>query len=113
MNSHRNDGPFPVKPGTDEYAVISFFVRNRGEKFTSLEVASVLDISEKRASGVSDRLVEREFLNRAKEGYYVDSKQAKTLQHRLMSVDSAEILHNTAPDDIYTEEGWKDELDSR
>lgn len=93
--------------------MISFFLRNRGEEFTPLEVATFLDVSEKSAIGILDRLAERKFLNQAKEGYYVDSKQAKTLQHRLMSVDSAEILHNTAPDDIYTEEGWEDELDSR
>lgn len=114
MEEPGDNNSFLVKPGTDEYEVTSFLVRNRKNSFTPPEIASSLNIDEDRASKVLSHLFEQKLVNRSQESYYVGSENAKHLQRRLKSVDSAERLHNTTPDDdAYAEGEWEDDLASR
>lgn len=114
MEEHRNDGPFLVKPETDEYETISFLVRNRKSSFNPSEIASTLNVTEQETSRALSHLFDQGLVDRSQESYYVGSEKAKHLQRRLKSVDSAERLHNTTPDDdAYAEGEWEDDLASR
>jgi len=113
MKDHRTDDSYIVQPGTDEYDVISFLVHNRRYRFTLSELASALHINEERISEIVSHFLETGIVERVQERYYVDIESAKDLQQRLESIDAAERLHNTAPDDdAYAEQGWENELPS-
>ncbi|WP_324759474.1 MarR family transcriptional regulator [Haloarcula montana] len=114
MEDQKTDDPFLVKPETDEYDITSFLVRNQESSFTPSEIASTLDVTENEASRVVSSLYERDLASRSQGSYYVDAETAKILRHRLTSVDSAERLHTTAPDnDAYAEDDWEDDVASR
>lgn len=110
--SERSD-PYPVTPGTNEYRVLSFLVQNRGDRFSSAEIASVIDSSETVTTNTIESLAEDQLIEGSQGTYFVDSERGQYLQHRLESVDAAKRLHDTAPnDDRYSKEGWESELGS-
>lgn len=114
MGESKDDDPFLVLPGTDEYEALSFLIRNRGEKFMPSEIAARTDISESNTPQTIERLFERDLVESSQGDYYVDIAQAEYLQQRLKSVDAAEQLHNTTPnDDIYAMTDWECQLNSR
>jgi DNA-binding IclR family transcriptional regulator len=113
MDDSRNHEPFPVLPGTDEYEVLSFLVRNRGERFTSSEIAVHADVTEASAPETLHNLLEKNLVEYDQKSYYVDSERAEDIKSRLESVDAAERLHEITPDDdIYAVTDWEEELNS-
>jgi len=113
MDNSRNHGPFPVLPETDEYEVLSFLVRNQGERFTPSEIVVHADVSEASASETLHGLLEKNLVEHDQGDYYVSSDRAEDIKSRLESVDAAERLHETAPDDdIYAVTDWEEELNS-
>jgi len=113
MDDFRNQDPFPVLPETDEYEAISFLVRNQGMRFTPSEIASHADVSETITSETLHSLLEKNLVEHDQGGYYVNSDRAEDIKSRLESVDAADRLHETTPDnDVYAVTDWEEELNS-
>ena len=113
MDDSRNHEPFPVLPETDEYEVLSFLVRNRGERFTPSEIAVHADVNEASAPETLHDLLEKNLVEHNQGDYYVNSDRTEEVKFRLESVDAAERLHEAAPDDdIYAVTDWEEELNS-
>ncbi|QLH82102.1 MarR family transcriptional regulator [Halosimplex pelagicum] len=113
MAENDSSHPYPVLPGTDEYKVLSFLVRNRGDRFSLAEIASAIDSSETEATSTIEILAEDQLIERSQDTYFVDSECGQYLQRRLESVDTAKRLHDTTPDDdMYAREDWERELSS-
>ncbi|QGN07943.1 MarR family transcriptional regulator [Halorhabdus sp. CBA1104] len=113
MDDSRDHETFPVLPKTDEYEVLSFLVRNRGERFTLSEIAVHADVNEASAPETLHDLLEKNLVEHDQDDYYVDSDRAEDIKSRLKSVDAAKRLHETAPDDdIYAVTDWEEELNS-
>lgn len=113
MDNSRDRETFPVLPKTDEYEALSFLVRNRGERFTPSEIAVHADVTEASAPETLHDLLEKNLVEYDQEDYYVDSERAEDIKSRLESVDAAERLHETAPDDdIYATTDWEEDLNS-
>lgn len=113
MDDSRDQEPFPVLPDTDEYEVLSFLVRNRGERFTSSEIAVHADVKEASATETLYDLLEKNLVEHDQGDYYVNSDRAEDIKSRLESVDAAERLHEITPDDdIYAVTDWEEELNS-
>lgn len=113
MSDSKNPDLFPVIPGIDEYEVLSFLVRNREDEFSPSEIAVHIGTNKASASTTLTRLFEKGLIECSQGVYYVDLDRAEYLQNRLESVDAAEHLHNTTPDDdIYSTSDWEEELDS-
>jgi len=112
MGGPKDENPYLVTPGTDEYDALSFLVRNRGEKFTPPEIAAGTGISEADAADTMTTLFEDDLVERSQGAYYVPVDRAEELQRRLESVDAAAKVHENEPDDAYAVEGWEDEVDS-
>jgi len=102
-----------VLPETDEYEALSFLVRNRGERFTPSEIAFHAEISEASAPETLHGLLEKSLVEHDQGGYYVNSDRAEDIKSRLESVDAADRLHETTPDnDVYAVTDWEEELNS-
>ncbi len=110
MDDSRNHEPFPVLPETNEYEVLSFLVRNRGERFTSTEIAVHTDVTEANAPETLHNLLGKNLVEYDQEDYYVDSERTEDIKSRLESVDAAERLHETTPDnDVYAVTDWEEQ----
>jgi len=107
-----NNNPYPVKPDTNEYEVLSFLVANHKYGFTPSEVAARTDLSETSASKAMARLFEDGLVERAETIYYIDPHRADELKQRLAALESAARLFETAPDDAYAKQGWEQEVPS-
>ncbi|WP_080509899.1 helix-turn-helix domain-containing protein [Halorubrum saccharovorum] len=113
MDNSRNYEPFPVLPETDEYDVLGFLVRNRGNRFTPSEIARHADVNEASAIEALHELLEKDLVEHDQGDYHVDSDRAEDVKFRLESVDAAKRLHETAPDDdMYAVTDWEEELNS-
>lgn len=113
VNDLRNRGPFPVKPQTDEYKVLSLLVQNRDYAFTSTEIAHEAEINKSSVSETLSHLLEKELIERTEDIYYLMPERADVLKQRLDSVDAAARLFEAAPeDDAYAEDGWENSLPS-
>lgn len=113
MDNSRNHEPFPVLPETGEYYVLGFLVRNRGDRFTSSEIAGHADINEASAIEAIHELLEKDLVEHDQGDYHVDPDRTEDVKFRLESVDVAKRLHETAPDDdMYAVTDWKEELNS-
>jgi Mn-dependent DtxR family transcriptional regulator len=110
MDDFRDHEPFPVIPETDEYEALSFLVRNRGERFTPSEIALHANVSEASAPETLHDLLEKNLVEHDQGGYYVSSDRAEDIKSRLESVDAAERLHETTPDnDVYAVIDWEEQ----
>ncbi|MDL0139425.1 helix-turn-helix domain-containing protein [Halobacterium salinarum] len=107
-----NNDPFPVKPDTNEYEVLSFLVAHHKYGFTPSEIAARTDLSEASASKAMARLFEDGLVERAETIYYIDPHRANELKQRLVSLDSAVQRFEKAPDDAYAKQGWEQEVPS-
>ena len=113
MDNSRNHEPFPVLPETDEYDVLGFLVRNRGDRFTASEIARHAEVNETSAIEALHELLEKNLVEHDQEDYYVNSDRAEDIKFRLESVDAAKRLHEGAPDnDMYAVTDWEEELNS-
>ena len=108
----RSSTPFPVTPGTNEYDALSFLVRNRDYGFTPTEIATRTDVAVTSASKTMTRLFDKGLVERVQGVYFVDPDRGDDLQRRLESIDAAERLHESAPEDAYAEPGWEDQVPS-
>lgn len=109
----RDNDPFPVKPGTNEYAALSFLVSHRDYGFRPTEISDHTDLSKASASKTMARLFEKGLVERSEGVYYVAPERATNLERRLNSIDAAERLFEATPeDDAYAQEGWEDDLPS-
>jgi len=107
-----NNDPYPVKPDTTEYEVLSFLVANHKYGFTPSEVAARTDLSKTSASKAMARLFEDRLVERTETIYYIDPHRADELKQRLASLDSAARIFEKAPDDAYANQGWEQEVPS-
>lgn len=108
-----NRTPFPIKPETNEYYVLSFLIRNRGSEFSAAEIKNGAEIDKTDTSKTIDRLLERGLIESSDGVYYVDPDRADWLKQQLKSLDSAvQLFESTPTDDAYAEEGWEDTLPS-
>lgn len=109
----RNDDPFPVQPGTNEYEALSFLVSNREYGFRPTEIAARTEVTSSSASKTMARLFEKGLVERAEGVYYVEPERADDFKRRLDSIDAATRLFAAAPeDDAYAANGWDDDLPS-
>lgn len=108
----RNDDPFPVKPGTNEYEALSFLVSHREYGFTPAEIADHTDVSSSSVSKTVARLYEKGLVSRSSGAYYVEPERADEVKRQLESLDSATRLFDSAPEDAYSEKGWEEEVPS-
>lgn len=100
---------YVAKPGTNEYEVLSFLVSHERNRFSLSQIAKRTGTTETTLSNTVSRLVERGLIEQSAERYYVDPEDAERLHDRLKSVDAAVRLHENAPDDAYSQEGWEDD----
>lgn len=107
-----DDGPFPVKPDTNEYEVLSFLVANHKYGFSPAQVADNTDISKMSASETMTYFFEKDLIEQVDGTYYVDPDCVDKLKRRLNSLDSVVQLFRSVSDDAYAEDGWEDELPS-
>jgi len=107
-----NNNPYPVKPDTTEYEVLSFLVAHHKYGFTPSELAARTDLSETSASKAMARLFEDGLVERAETIYYIHPHRADELKQRLASLESAARLFETAPDDACAKQGWEQEVPS-
>lgn len=109
----RDEGPFPVKPQTDEYRVLSFLVQKWEYAFTPDEIVSETGIDKPVVLNILSHFLEKEMIEQTEDLYYLRSDQVDVLKRRLDSVDAAVRLFEAAPgDDAYAEEGWENSLPS-
>ncbi|MDB2274331.1 MarR family transcriptional regulator [Halorubrum ezzemoulense] len=108
-----NDTRFPVLPDTDEHTVLSFLVRNGGERFAPHKIVEQTSVSELNISAILENLFEYQLICCSEDTYYVNPEGRMELKHRLESIDAAVRIHDTAPEnDSYAEDGWEDQLGS-
>lgn len=108
-----DDTRFPVLPDTDEHTVLSFLVRNSGERFTPREIVDQAGVSKVNIPDILENLFEHQLISCAEDTYYVDPEQGMELKRRVESIDAVVQLHDTTPDnDSYAEDGWEDQLGS-
>ena len=112
MSGSSNYTPFPALPDTDEHTILSFLVRNSGERFTLRNIAEQTSVREEDISETIESLLEHQLICHSENTYYVDPERATELKHRLESIDAVVQLFENAPDDDYSEEGWEDRLES-
>ncbi|OSP10579.1 hypothetical protein B9H04_02300 [Halorubrum ezzemoulense DSM 17463] len=113
MSESNDHTPFPVLPDTDEYTVLSFLVRYSGERFTPPEIVEQTTVSEREISETMEYLLEHQLICHSAETYYVDPDQGPELKRRLKSIDAVVRLFEYTPDDdIYSEGGWEDQVES-
>jgi hypothetical protein len=109
MGELSDSSPFLVRPDSDEYTVLSFLVRNSGERFTPAEIATHTSIGEARTSETMAGLCERELVRCSQKSYYVTPDDAPELRRRLKSIDAGVRLHDGTPDDdAYSVEDWEE-----
>ena len=107
------DEPFPVKPESAEYEILTFLVTAHGYGFTPQEIAARTGHSKATVSDAMAHLVESGLVKRAETVYYIEPWRVGELTNRLRSLDSVVKLFEVTPnDDSYAEAGWEQHVPS-
>jgi hypothetical protein len=107
MGESSNYTPFPVVPDTDEHTVLSFLVRNSGERFNSRNIVEQTSVREEDISETMECLLEHQLIYHSGNSYYVDPERATELKHRLELIDAVVQVFENTPDDVIMRKGGK------
>ena len=113
MTENERSDSYPVIPETNEYSILSFLVRDCGDRFSSDEIMSAVDNNETVTTDTIESLAKNQSIEWSEDTYFVESERGQYLRHRVESIEAAKHPHDTAPnDDVYSREDWESELGS-